>query len=230
MNQRILLCEDEAGLVLTLRDRLESEGFTVEVARDGETGLERATSESFDLIILDVMMPRKSGFDVCRDLRRRDVQTPIIMLTARGQVVDKVVGLKLGADDYVTKPFETAELLARIEALLRRSGTASPPAPSADSYQFGPIRMNFRSAEVHRDGKQIELSAREFSLLRYFIEHRGSALSREELLNEVWGYNSTPSTRTVDVHVAWLRQKLEPNPRHPQFILTVHGRGYKFVG
>jgi two-component system alkaline phosphatase synthesis response regulator PhoP len=230
MNQRILLCEDEAGLVLTLRDRLESEGFTVEVARDGETGLERATSESFDLIILDVMMPRKSGFDVCRDLRRRDILTPIIMLTARGQVVDKVVGLKLGADDYVTKPFETAELLARIEALLRRSGTASPPAASADSYQFGPVRMNFRSAEVHRDGKQIELSAREFSLLRYFIEHRGSALSREELLNEVWGYNSTPSTRTVDVHVAWLRQKLEPNPRHPQFILTVHGRGYKFVG
>jgi two-component system alkaline phosphatase synthesis response regulator PhoP len=230
MNQRILLCEDEAGLVLTLRDRLQSEGFTVEVARDGETGLERASSERFDLIILDVMMPRKSGFDVCRDLRQRDVQTPIIMLTARGQVVDKVVGLKLGADDYVTKPFESAELLARIEALLRRSGTASPPAASPDSYQFGPVRMNFRSAEVHRDGKQIELSAREFSLLRYFIEHRGSALTREELLNEVWGYNSTPSTRTVDVHVAWLRQKLEPNPRHPQFILTVHGRGYKFVG
>src|SRR5262245_20201228 len=171
MNQRILLCEDEPGLVLTLRDRLESEGFSVEVARDGEAGLERAASESFDLIILDVMMPRKNGFDVCRDLRRGDVRTPIIMLTARGQVVDKVVGLKLGADDYVTKPFETAELLARIEALLRRSGTAPAPAASADSYQFGPIRMNFRSAEVHRDGKQIELSAREFSLLRYFIEH-----------------------------------------------------------
>ena len=229
MNQRILLVEDEPGLVLTLCDRLESEGFAVEVARDGEAGLERALSEGFDLILLDVMLPRKSGFDVCRDLRRREVQTPIIMLTARGQVVDKVVGLKLGADDYVTKPFETAELLARIEALLRRT-VSTGSAPTVESYQFGPIRMNFRSAEVHRDGEQIELSAREFSLLRYFIEHRGSALSREELLNEVWGYNSTPSTRTVDVHVAWLRQKLEPNPRHPQFILTVHGRGYKFVG
>jgi two-component system alkaline phosphatase synthesis response regulator PhoP len=228
MSKRILLVEDEPGLVLTLTDRLTSEGFIVETARDGEAGLARATGESFDLIILDVMLPRKNGFDVCRDLRQQNVQTPVIMLTARGQVVDKVVGLKLGADDYVTKPFEMMELLARIEALLRRAPVLSALSP--DVYQFGPIRIDFRKAEITRDGATIELSALEFQLLRYFIEHRENAITRDELLNEVWGYNAMPSTRTVDVHVAWLRQKIEPNPRHPQFILTVHGLGYKFVG
>jgi two-component system alkaline phosphatase synthesis response regulator PhoP len=228
MNKRILLIEDEPGLVLTLSDRLSKEGFAVEVARDGESGLQRATTESFDVIILDVMLPRKNGFDVCRDLRQQGNQTPVIMLTARGQVVDKVVGLKLGADDYLTKPFEMIELLARIEALLRRAPFAG--LASAEVYQFGPVRVDFRKAEVTRDGQPVELSAREFQLLRYFIEHRESAITRDALLNEVWGYNAMPSTRTVDVHVAWLRQKLEPNPRHPQFILTVHGLGYKFVG
>jgi two-component system alkaline phosphatase synthesis response regulator PhoP len=229
MSKRILLVEDEPGLVLTLTDRLVNEGFTVETARDGEAGLGRATGESFDLIILDVMLPRKNGFDLCRDLRQQGVQTPVIMLTARGQIVDKVVGLKLGADDYVTKPFEMMELLARIEALLRRA-PAQPVAPSSETYQFGPVQVDFRKAEVTREGRPLELSAREFQLLRYFIEHRGNAISRDELLNEVCGYNAMPSTRTVDVHVAWLRQKLEPNPRHPQYILTVHGLGYKFVG
>lgn len=228
MSKRILLVEDEPGLVLTLSDRLTNEGYRIETATDGETGLARASSEGFDLIILDVMLPRKNGFDVCRDLRQQGVLTPVIMLTARGQVVDKVVGLKLGADDYLTKPFEMIELLARIEALLRR--VPDQPASSADVYQFGSIRVDFRRAEVYREDKAVELSAREFQLLRYFLEHRGSTLSREELLNEVWGYNSMPTTRTVDVHVAWLRQKLEPNPRHPQFILTIHGLGYKFVG
>ncbi|HSE97306.1 MAG TPA: response regulator transcription factor, partial [Blastocatellia bacterium] len=222
------LVEDEPGLLLTLTDRLASEGYAVETASDGEKGLERAAGEPFDLIILDVMLPRLNGFDVARDLRQRGVSTPIIMLTARGQVVDKVIGLKLGADDYVTKPFEMIELLARIESLLRRA--PSPPSPPSEAYQFGPVRVDFRRAEVEREGRAVELSAREFQLLRYFIEHRGSTLSRDELLNEVWGYNSMPSTRTVDVHVAWLRQKLEPNPRHPQYILTVHGLGYKFVG
>jgi two-component system alkaline phosphatase synthesis response regulator PhoP len=225
--KRILLIEDEPGLVLTLSDRLSKEGFAVESARDGESGFERATTEAFDLILLDVMLPRKNGFDVCRDLRQLGNQTPVLMLTARGQVVDKVVGLKLGADDYLTKPFEMIELLARIEALLRRAPTA---APSTEIYQFGPVRVDFRKAEVTRDGQTVELSAREFGLLRYFIEHRESAITRDALLNEVWGYNAMPSTRTVDVHVAWLRQKLEPNPRHPQYILTVHGLGYKFVG
>ena len=231
MNKRLLLVEDEPGLVLTLTDRLASEGYAVTSARDGETGLERAANEAFDCVILDVMLPRKNGFDVCRDLRQRGVQTPILMLTARGQVVDKVIGLKLGADDYLTKPFEMMELLARVEALLRRAAT--PPAPaqsSGETYQFDSIKVDFRRAEVERNGERIELSAKEFHLLRYFIEHREATISRDELLNEVWGYDAMPTTRTVDVHVAWLRQKLEPNPRHPQFILTVHGMGYKFVG
>jgi two-component system, OmpR family, alkaline phosphatase synthesis response regulator PhoP len=228
MNKRILLVEDEPGLVLTLSDRLASEGYVVETARDGETGLERATNEAFAAIVLDVMLPRKNGFDVCRDLRQRGVQTPVLMLTARGQVVDKVIGLKLGADDYLTKPFEMMELLARLEALLRRVPAA--PAVPAETYQFDAIHVDFRRAEVTRAGAPLEFSAKEFQLLRYFIEHRGATLSRDELLNEVWGYDAMPTTRTVDVHVAWLRQKLEPNPKHPQFILTIHGMGYKFVG
>ncbi len=221
---RILLVEDEPGLVLTLSDRLSSEGYDVASAADGDRGLELASNERFDLILLDVGLPGKNGFDVCRELRDRGVQTPVIMLTARGQVVDKVVGLKLGADDYVTKPFEMAELAARIEARLRRA-----PA-SHESYEFSGIRVDVRGATVFRDGQELELSAREFKLLCYFVEHRDATLSRDELLNEVWGYESMPSTRTVDVHVAWLRQKIEPNPKHPQFILTVHGLGYKFVG
>jgi two-component system alkaline phosphatase synthesis response regulator PhoP len=235
MNQRILLVEDEPGLVMTLTDRLLTEGYAVETAEDGEAGLARAESAAFDLIILDVMLPRKNGFDVCRDLRQRGIHSPIIMLTARGQVFDRVVGLKLGADDYVTKPFEMIELLARIEALLRRApaaatGVVSLSSQLPDTYQFGTVRVTFRSAEVERDGQRVDLSALEFKLLRYLIEHRGATLSRDELLNEVWGYDAMPSTRTVDVHIAWLRQKLEPNPRHPQFILTLHGLGYKFAG
>jgi two-component system alkaline phosphatase synthesis response regulator PhoP len=226
MTRRILLVEDELGLVMTLSDRLTSEGYTVESANDGETGLARATNETFDLIILDVMLPHRGGFDVCRDLRQRGVGTPIIMLTARGQVTDKVVGLKIGADDYVTKPFEMMELLARVEAQLRR-GTVGGTL-STEVYQFGDVRVDFRRAEVYRGQDAVELSAKEFRLLRYLIEHRGAALTRDELLNQVWGYETGVSTRTVDVHVAWLRQKLEPNQRHPQFILTIHGLGYKF--
>ena len=230
--QRILLVEDEPGLLMTLTDRLLSENFAVETATDGETGLARALAETFDLVILDVGLPRKNGFDVCRDLRQRGARVPVIMLTARGQVVDKVVGLKIGADDYVTKPFEMMELLARIEALLRRvpQQTQGAPGEAPEVYAFGSIHADFRRAEVTRDGAALELSAREFKLLRYFIEHRGATISRDELLNEVWGYNAMPSTRTVDVHIAWLRQKLEPNPHYPQFILTIHGLGYKFVG
>jgi two-component system alkaline phosphatase synthesis response regulator PhoP len=223
---RILLIEDEPGIVLTLTDRLTREGYGVESAVDGESGLERATRDAFDLLLLDLMLPRMSGFDVCKELRKRGIETPVIMLTARGQVVDKVVGLKLGADDYVTKPFDMTELLARVEAQLRRAPSAPHPT---EGYAFGDVRVDFRKAEAIRDGQPIDLSAREFQLLRYFLEHRGATLTRDELLNEVWGYNSMPSTRTVDVHVAWLRQKIEPNPRHPQFILTVHGLGYKFA-
>jgi two-component system alkaline phosphatase synthesis response regulator PhoP len=225
--KRLLLIEDEPGLVLTLRDRLTREGYALESCADGESGLERAAREPFDLVLLDVMLPRLNGFDVLRELRKRGVDTPVIMLTAKGQVVDKVVGLKLGADDYVTKPFEMVELLARIEAKLRRAPAVVHPS---DGYHFDEVRVDFRRAEVTKAGAPLDLSAREFQLLKYFIEHRGATLTREELLNEVWGYNSMPSTRTVDVHVAWLRQKIEPNPRHPQYILTVHGMGYKFAG
>ena len=224
---RILLVEDEPGLVMTLSDRLAAEGYEVVSAVDGETGLQRASTEHYDLVLLDGMLPGRDGFDVCRSLRQRSVTTPILMLTARGQVVDRVVGLKLGADDYLVKPFEMAELLARIEALLRRV----PPGPvQTDVYQFGDVHVDFRKAEISKGGQLLEVSAREFKLLKYFIEHRGATLTRDELLNEVWGYNAMPSTRTVDVHVAWLRQKLEANPRRPEFIHTIHGMGYKFTG
>ncbi len=227
---RLLLVEDEPGLVMTLTDRLTSEGYDVETAMDATRALDMATSGSFDAILLDVMLPGGNGFDVCRTLRQRGIQAPVLMLTARSQVVDKVVGLKLGADDYLVKPFEMAELLARVEALLRRSNTSfTPPAANADAFRFSDIAIDFRRAEVTKGGQVLELSAREFKLLRYFIEHPGAALTRDELLNEVWGYNAMPSTRTVDVHVAWLRQKLEDNPRHPEHIHTVHGLGYKFV-
>jgi two-component system, OmpR family, alkaline phosphatase synthesis response regulator PhoP len=227
MTQRILLIEDELGLVMTLTDRLTSEGYAVEAAPDGETGLARATNEPFDLIILDIMLPGRGGFDVCRDLRQRGVATPIIMLTARGQITDKVVGLKIGADDYVTKPFEMMELLARVEAQLRRTSVGI--TLSTEVYEFGDVRVDFRRAEAYRGQDVIDLSAKEFKLLRYLIEHRGAVLSRDELLNQVWGYDAAVTTRTVDVHVAGLRQKLEPNQRHPQFILTIHGLGYKFI-
>ena len=227
MKKRILLVEDEAGLRLTLTDRLASEGYEVASAADGDEGYRRSSSERFDLVILDVMLPGRGGFDVVRDLRQKGVDVPVLMLTARGQVADRVVGLKLGADDYLTKPFEMAELLARVEARVRRGagGTAGH-----ESYRFGPVNVDFRKAEVERDGLPVELSAKEFHLLRYFIEHRGATVSRNELLDAVWGYDAMPTTRTVDVHVAWLRKKVKPQPRHPQFILTVHGIGYKFVG
>jgi two-component system, OmpR family, alkaline phosphatase synthesis response regulator PhoP len=228
MSKRILLVEDEQGLVLTLSDFLRSEGYSVEVANDGEAGFRYAVEEVFDLLILDVMLPRKNGFDVLRDLRQRSLQIPAIMLTARGQIVDRILGLKLGADDYLTKPFDMGELLARIEAILRRAPIMS--ANGAGVYVFGGVRVDFRRAEVTRANHMIDLAAREYHLLRYFIEHRGATLSRDELLNEVWGYDAMPVTRTVDVHVGLLRQKLEPNPRHPQYFLTVHGLGYKFVG
>ncbi|HEX3580192.1 MAG TPA: response regulator transcription factor [Thermoanaerobaculia bacterium] len=221
--RRILVVEDEESLVMALRDRLESEGYAVTVANDGESGFEAAARQPFDLVLLDVALPRKNGFDVCRDLRARGVQTPVLMLTARGQIIDRVLGLKLGADDYLTKPFDAAELLARIEALLRRSRTIA--AGSNDVYAFGSVHVDFRNAEVTREGNPIELSGLEFKLLRYFVEHRGALLTRDELLDKVWGYEAMPVTRTVDVHVASLRQKVGPD-----YILTVHGMGYKFVG
>ncbi|MCD9187686.1 MAG: response regulator transcription factor [Pyrinomonadaceae bacterium] len=225
---KVLLVEDEAGLVLTLTDRLQAEGFEVSSATDGARGFELALSENFDLIILDVMLPKKNGYDICRDLRQKSINTPILMLTAKGETIDKVLGLKLGADDYLTKPFEVIELLARIEALLRRSPVQNQNN-SAETFRFGEVAVDFKRAEVVRNNEVVELSAMEFKLLQFLIENRGNVHSRDKLLDEVWGYDAMPSTRTVDVHVAWLRQKLEENPKHPQFIHTVHGFGYKFT-
>ncbi|HXU35955.1 MAG TPA: response regulator transcription factor [Blastocatellia bacterium] len=232
---RLLVIEDEPGLVMALTQRLSSEGYEFATAEDGERGLALGLNEPFDVIILDLMLPRKNGFDVCRDLRRSGIDTPIIMLTARGQVVDKVVGLKLGADDYLTKPFAMMELMARVEALLRRagstshSGTSTTRGRSSEVHQFGTLRVDFRRTLVTRHNKPVNVSAREFRLLRYLIEHSGVTVSRDELLNEVWGYNTATTTRTVDVHVSSLRQKIEEDPRHPKSIVTIHGFGYKFV-
>ena len=225
---RVLLVEDEQGLILTLTDRFESEGFEVEVATDGKEGFEKALAGGYDLIVLDVMLPKKNGYDVCRDLRQKEIETPILMLTAKGETLDKVLGLKLGADDYLTKPFEVIELLARVEALLRRSPGQSN-GRSTDAFRFGEVTVDFKRAEVTKEDRPVDLSAMEFKLLQHLIENRGMVHSRDQLLDAVWGYDAMPSTRTVDVHIAWLRQKLEANPKHPHFIQTVHGMGYKFV-
>lgn len=228
MHEKILLIEDEEALRMTLSDRLVAEGYVVDCASDGEEGLQKATEIACDLVVLDIMLPQKNGFDVCREIRQAGLITPILILTARGQTVDKVVGLKLGADDYLTKPFEMPELMARIEALLRRSPNRVTPAPG-QSCQIGNLRIDFRGTSVTRDDEIVNLSAREFQLLRYFVEHRGATLSRDELLTQVWGYNTATFTRTVDVHVASLRQKLENDPKQPRFIVTVPGLGYKFA-
>jgi two-component system alkaline phosphatase synthesis response regulator PhoP len=225
MGGRILVVEDDEVIRMTLGDRLESEGYAVEFALDGEEGFQKATRNSYDLVVLDIMLPRKNGFDVCRDVRMAGIVVPILMLTARGQTIDKVLGLKIGADDYLTKPFEAMELLARIEALLRR---ASVPA-AAGVHRFGSLQVDLRGTAVFRGGKVVPLSAREFQLLRYFVEHPGTTLSRDVLLKEVWAYSTEAFTRTVDVHVASLRQKLEENPKKPSLIVTVPGLGYKFV-
>jgi len=224
MNESILLIEDEEGLRMTVGDRLRSEGYVVDFAVDGKEGLNKATNLPFDLIILDIMLPHRSGLDVCHDVRVAGLATPILLLTARDQIADKVVGLKLDADDYVTKPFDTLELMARVEALLRRAH----PNPTHRVLQFGPLRMDVRATEVTRDGNEVELSALEFQLLRHFMEHPGETLSRNELLQEVWGYEDGTFTRTVDVHIVSLRHKLEKDPKHPELILTVAGMGYKF--
>ncbi len=226
--RRVLVVEDEESLVVTIGDRLLSEGYAVDTVGDGDAALERASRERFDLVLLDVALPGRSGFDVCRDLRQRGIDTPVLMLTARSQVIDRVLGLKLGADDYLTKPFDFAELLARIEALLRRPRGFK--GDTSETYAFGDVHVDFRSAVVQREGRDVELSGLEFKLLRYFVDHRGALLTRDELLEKVWAYDAMPVTRTVDVHVASLRQKLEKNPAKPQFIVTVHGLGYKFVG
>ena len=227
MSSRILLIEDEPGLVLTLSDLFAAEGYEVETATDGPKGLMKATSQRWDLIVLDVMLPGKSGFDVCKEVRQHGSDVAILMLTAKTQVIDRVVGLKLGADDYLTKPFDPAELLARVEALLRRVGKEK--LTPVLRYQFGAIVVDFDKAEVTKDGQPISLAGRELQLLRYLVDRRGKVVSREELLRDVWEYQPDISTRTVDVHVAWIRQKLEENPQFPKHIITVRGSGYRFA-
>jgi two-component system alkaline phosphatase synthesis response regulator PhoP len=226
MNESILLIEDEPDLRSVLSVRLRAEGYVVDTACDGAEGFDKVTTQPFDLIILDVMLPNRSGLDVCRDVRQAGFATPILFLSARHQTNDKVIALKLGGDDYVTKPFKAAELLARIEVLLRRV----PIRSGHGVHQFGPIRVDLRRAEVTRDEKPLYLSAREFQLLRYLIERAGNTISRVELLRSVWGYDSATLTRTVDMHVASLREKLEENPSHPALIVTVPGVGYRFMG
>jgi len=224
---RILIVEDEPAMVAGLRDNFEYEGYEVISAGDGVAGLERALADNPDLVVLDVMMPRMSGLDVCKQLKAQRPLMPIIMLTARGQEIDKVVGLELGADDYVTKPFSIRELMARVKAVLRR---VAAPARAAEVYRFSDVEVNVRSNEVRRAGNTVDLSAKEFALLAYFVAHPAETLTRDRLLDAVWGYENYPNTRTVDTHIVHLRQKLEPNPEEPRFILTVHGSGYKFVG
>jgi two-component system, OmpR family, alkaline phosphatase synthesis response regulator PhoP len=227
MKEQILIVEDEEDLRMILSDRLKGEGYQPDSVADGEQGLRKALTGSYSAVVLDVMLPGKNGFDVCRDIRKAGSSVPIIMLTARGQLVDKVLGLKIGADDYLTKPFEMLELLARIEALVRRG--SSQPAEPAGLQQFGTIQVDFRGTTVYRDGAPVPLSAREFRLLRYFVQNRGRTLSRDVLLKDVWGYSEDTFTRTVDVHVGSLRQKLEKDPKQPSMIVTIPGLGYKFT-
>ena len=223
--QRILIVEDEPAMVRLLKDNLSYEGYEVSVATDGEQALALALDQPPNLILLDIMLPKLDGLSVCRKLRERHLDTPILMLTARNLEQDKVTGLKIGADDYLTKPFSVAELLARTEAILRRSGQ-----PRVETYRFGDISINFTSFEATRNGQSLDLSPREFDILRYMIEHRGQVITRAEMLDRIWGYHGQALTRTVDSHIANLRQKIEDQPADPVYIQTVHRIGYKFSG
>ncbi len=223
---RILVVEDDPAILRGLADNLKFESYEVLTAADGETGYRLATERKPDLIVLDLMLPRLSGYEVCRKLRSGGMATPILMLTARGEEADRVLGLDLGADDYVTKPFSIRELLARIRALLRRT---QPARALPEELRFDDIVVDFRSWEATRGGQPLEMTRKEFSLLRYLASRAGEVVTRDELLNEVWGYESYPSTRTVDNHVAGLRAKIERNPAQPAHLRTVHGVGYKFV-
>jgi two-component system, OmpR family, alkaline phosphatase synthesis response regulator PhoP len=226
MRESILLVEDEEALRTTLGDRLRAEQYVVDTASDGNDGFDKASSTPFDLIIMDIMLPGRNGLDVCRDLRATGLATPIMILTVRNETVNKVVGLKLGADDYVTKPFEAAELLARVEVLLRRV----PMHAGHGVYDFGSFSFDVRLGQVTRHGKPVYLTAREFQLLRYLVEHPGATIPRDELLKSVWGFSAEIFTRTVDTHMFSIRKKLEENPKAPELFLTVPGVGYRFVG
>jgi DNA-binding response OmpR family regulator len=224
--KQILIVEDEPNMRLGLKDNLEFEGYKVSVANDGSKGLAAIVSNHYDLVLLDVMLPELSGFDVCRIARERGVPTPIILLTAKGEEIDKVLGLELGADDYITKPFGLRELLARIKAVLRRGPNAKKGSTEA---LIGKMTVNFSSYMASVDQQQVKMSHKEFEILKYLWEHRNDTVSRYQLLEDIWGYNEQPTTRTVDNFILKLRQKVEQNPEDPQIILTVHGVGYKML-
>lgn len=226
----ILVVEDDAAILRGLSDNLRFEGYEVVTATDGETGYHLQRQRKPDLVVLDLMLPRMSGLELCRKLRAERIQTPILMLTARSEEPDRVLGLDLGADDYVTKPFSVRELMARVRALLRRSqpgGDGSPALP--DDLRFGEAEIDFRTYEARLGGKPVEMTRKEFAVLRYLASRAGEVVTRDDLLNEVWGYESYPSSRTVDNHIAGLRAKLEPEAPQPEHLKTVHGVGYKFI-
>jgi len=224
---KILIIEDQKDMVTGLVFNLEAQGYEVAAAYDGEAGLSAAEREKPDLVILDIMLPKKDGFEVCRELRRKGRDIPILMLTARREEADKVLGLEIGADDYLTKPFGLSEFLARVKALLRRGpGMGTQP----EGYRFGTVELDFRNYRVTRDGAPVDLTQREFEMMKLFVRNRDKVISRNKFLNEIWGYDRFPTTRTVDAHIAGLRQKLEADPEHPRYIVTVHGLGYKFIG
>jgi DNA-binding response OmpR family regulator len=228
--KKVLIVEDDQAMTVALSYGFESQGFLTEVAQDGREGVRLAMEKAFDILILDVMLPRLSGLDVCKQLRRQGSELPIIMLTARGQEIDKVLGLKGGADDYVTKPFSFMELLARVEAVLRRAGRIGLGPGYEDCYQFGDVFLDFKKLEATKAGRPLDLTPREFKILKYFIEHRGELVTRDQLLDSVWGYDNNSLTRTVDIHIGKLRRKIEDNLDNASFIITVYGAGYKFLG
>ncbi|KAB2908483.1 MAG: response regulator transcription factor [Ignavibacteriales bacterium] len=223
---RILIIEDEPNMRMGLRDNLEFEGYEVDIAVDGEEGLTSALGKKFDLILLDVMLPKISGFEVCKQVRAKGVTTPIILITAKGEEIDKVLGLELGADDYVTKPFSLRELIARIKAVLRRGGAERE---SEENLVIGQLSVNFRTYSASINDAEVQMSHKEYEILKFLWHNKNSTVSRDTLLNEIWGYEENPTTRTVDNFIMRLRQKIETDPNHPKFILTVHGIGYKLV-
>jgi DNA-binding response OmpR family regulator len=224
---KILIVEDEPNMRLGLKDNLEFEGYNVELAENGEDGLNKILDNKYDLIILDVMMPKMSGFDVCKNARKSGVSTPIILLTAKGEEIDKVLGLELGADDYVTKPFSVRELIARVKAILRRSENLS--LSESKSIKIGKLEVDFNGYKAISGKKDVQMSHKEFEILHYLWKKKNTTVSRDDLLTEIWGYDETPTTRTVDNFILKLRQKIETDPNHPKIILTVHGVGYKMV-
>ncbi len=227
MGKKILIIEDEEDLAKGLKLNLEDEGYKVDWAREGSEGLQKTIEDTPDLIILDIMLPKKNGLEVCQELRQKKINIPIIMLTAKGEEIDKVIGLELGADDYITKPFSIRELLARIKVQLRREKTEERMA--SKSYRFGDVEVDFAHFKVRRNDKDLKLTSLEVEILRFMIDRRGEVVTRDDLLDKIWGYEKFPTTRTVDNHILKLRKKIEKDPSNPTYILSVYGGGYRFV-